>query len=244
MYFITHLVLVCCQGPRWVCLLSFTESYREYREFSLNSVYSLTRLCRRKFPWNIILLSIFVSEMTCLTCLVQTHNPWRSTWLESDSDVEAFSRLCLLCVFYQLCSRVWLHGAVLSVRRGEILSWILKPTFTPFLLTDSGFVLHDWIHFQVKENLNSLSEHPACFPQKWLFVCFFSYYDTKAVFLALGITAVVCIAVTVFCFQTKVRCVWVCARCVFVLPYVYLQSCSLRRWTSLSARAFSVSLGL
>uniref|UniRef100_A0A8C4IGU6 Transmembrane BAX inhibitor motif containing 1a n=1 Tax=Dicentrarchus labrax TaxID=13489 RepID=A0A8C4IGU6_DICLA len=31
-----------------------------------------------------------------------------------------------------------------------------------------------------------------------------SYYDTKAVFLALGITAVVCIAVTVFCFQTKV----------------------------------------
>ncbi|KAM6948855.1 transmembrane BAX inhibitor motif containing 1a [Aplochiton taeniatus] len=31
-----------------------------------------------------------------------------------------------------------------------------------------------------------------------------SNYDTKAVFLALGITAVVCIAVTVFCFQTKV----------------------------------------
>lgn len=31
-----------------------------------------------------------------------------------------------------------------------------------------------------------------------------SYYETKAVFLALGITAVVCIAVTVFCFQTKV----------------------------------------
>ncbi|KAL6456021.1 hypothetical protein MHYP_G00358720 [Metynnis hypsauchen] len=31
-----------------------------------------------------------------------------------------------------------------------------------------------------------------------------SYYNTKAVFLALGITVVVCIAVTVFCFQTKV----------------------------------------
>ncbi|KAM7401189.1 hypothetical protein PAMA_005400 [Pampus argenteus] len=31
-----------------------------------------------------------------------------------------------------------------------------------------------------------------------------SYYDTKAVFLALVITAIVCIAVTVFCFQTKV----------------------------------------
>ncbi|XP_062852918.1 transmembrane BAX inhibitor motif containing 1a [Trichomycterus rosablanca] len=31
-----------------------------------------------------------------------------------------------------------------------------------------------------------------------------SYYSTKAVFLALGITAIVCIAVTVFCFQTKV----------------------------------------
>lgn len=31
-----------------------------------------------------------------------------------------------------------------------------------------------------------------------------SYYETKAVFLALGITAIVCIIVTVFCFQTKV----------------------------------------
>ena len=34
---------------------------------------------------------------------------------------------------------------------------------------------------------------------------FISHYDTKSVFLALGITAVVCIVVTVFCFQTKVR---------------------------------------
>ncbi|KAJ8405985.1 hypothetical protein AAFF_G00308730 [Aldrovandia affinis] len=31
-----------------------------------------------------------------------------------------------------------------------------------------------------------------------------SYYETKAVFLALGITVIVCIIVTVFCFQTKV----------------------------------------
>lgn len=33
----------------------------------------------------------------------------------------------------------------------------------------------------------------------------FSYHDTKSVFLALGITVIVCIAVTVFCFQTKVH---------------------------------------
>ncbi|XP_059199027.1 protein lifeguard 3-like [Centropristis striata] len=31
-----------------------------------------------------------------------------------------------------------------------------------------------------------------------------SYYETKAVFIAMGITALVCIAVTIFCFQTKV----------------------------------------
>uniref|UniRef100_A0A8D0CNE6 Transmembrane BAX inhibitor motif containing 1 n=1 Tax=Sander lucioperca TaxID=283035 RepID=A0A8D0CNE6_SANLU len=30
------------------------------------------------------------------------------------------------------------------------------------------------------------------------------YYETKAVLLAMGITALVCIAVTIFCFQTKV----------------------------------------
>uniref|UniRef100_A0A3B4TJG0 Transmembrane BAX inhibitor motif containing 1 n=1 Tax=Seriola dumerili TaxID=41447 RepID=A0A3B4TJG0_SERDU len=76
-YIVTHLVLVCCKGPR------------------------------RKFPWNVILLFIFVSWMTC-----ESGN--------GDS----------------------------------------------YLLT--------------------------------------VYYNTKAVFLALAITAVVCIAVTVFCFQTKV----------------------------------------
>lgn len=32
-----------------------------------------------------------------------------------------------------------------------------------------------------------------------------SYYETKAVFLAVGITALVCIVVTVFSFQTKVK---------------------------------------
>ncbi|KAM6979151.1 protein lifeguard 3-like isoform 2-T2 [Tautogolabrus adspersus] len=31
-----------------------------------------------------------------------------------------------------------------------------------------------------------------------------SYYETKAVFIAMGITAIVCMAVTIFCFQTKV----------------------------------------
>ncbi|ROL52344.1 Protein lifeguard 3 [Anabarilius grahami] len=48
-----------------------------------------------------------------------------------------------------------------------------------------------------------------------------SYFDTKAVFLALGITAIVCVIVTVFCFQTKVdftSCTGLlCALCVVVL---------------------------
>ncbi|KAL4636253.1 protein lifeguard 3-like [Arapaima gigas] len=36
------------------------------------------------------------------------------------------------------------------------------------------------------------------------YLIYFSYYETKAVFLALGITMIVCVCVTVFCFQTKV----------------------------------------
>lgn len=36
-------------------------------------------------------------------------------------------------------------------------------------------------------------------------LCIYSYYDTKAVFLALIITAIVCVIVTIFCFQTKVQ---------------------------------------
>lgn len=33
----------------------------------------------------------------------------------------------------------------------------------------------------------------------------YSFFDTKAVVLALGITAIVCVVVTIFSFQTKVR---------------------------------------
>ena len=46
----------------------------------------------------------------------------------------------------------------------------------------------------------------------------YSYYETKAVFLAMGITALVCVAVTIFCFQTKVDgacvCLWLVSGCL------------------------------
>ncbi|XP_076118906.1 protein lifeguard 3 [Alosa pseudoharengus] len=48
-----------------------------------------------------------------------------------------------------------------------------------------------------------------------------SYYDTKAVFLALIITAVVCVIVTIFCFQTKVD-FTSCTGLFFVLAMVVL----------------------
>jgi len=57
----------------------------------------------------------------------------------------------------------------------------------------------------------------------WIIIrIFYSYYETKAVILAMGITALVCIAVTIFCFQTKVEgdvnsvsCVTGCLCCQF-----------------------------
>ncbi|XP_031435024.1 protein lifeguard 3 [Clupea harengus] len=48
-----------------------------------------------------------------------------------------------------------------------------------------------------------------------------SYYDTKAVFLALIITAIVCVIVTIFCFQTKVD-FTSCTGLFFVLGMVVL----------------------
>ncbi|XP_051565468.1 protein lifeguard 3-like [Myxocyprinus asiaticus] len=51
-----------------------------------------------------------------------------------------------------------------------------------------------------------------------------SYFDIKAVFLALGITAIVCVIVTIFCFQTKVP--WLhmlyCGIIVFTMFLAYL----------------------
>lgn len=75
-------------------------------------------------------------------------------------------------------------------------------------LTDSCPLLHVWDHFEVcfwrlHKHTWSFSAVVLLLSHRWRF--FGSYYDTKAVFLAMGITALVCLAVTVFCFQTKVR---------------------------------------
>lgn len=75
-------------------------------------------------------------------------------------------------------------------------------------LTDSRPGLHLWDDFKVC--FWRLHKHTSSCSVVVLLLCdhlcfFYSYYDTKAVFLAMGITALVCVAVTVFCFQTKVR---------------------------------------
>ncbi|XP_036395894.1 protein lifeguard 3-like [Megalops cyprinoides] len=48
-----------------------------------------------------------------------------------------------------------------------------------------------------------------------------SYYSTKAVFLALGITMIVCILVTIFCFQTKVD-ITKCTGLLCILGMVFI----------------------
>lgn len=73
---------------------------------------------------------------------------------------------------------------------------------------DSHLVLHVWDNFKVCFWLLYYASAGIFLNVGISFksLCIFcSYYDTKAVLLAMGITAVVCIAVTIFCFQTKVR---------------------------------------
>lgn len=78
----------------------------------------------------------------------------------------------------------------------------------------------------------------------YFFVC--SYYSTKAVFLAMGITVLVSVAVTVFCFQTKVGYTYnlytismTLRHCVNVCYHAFL---FFYRWISLNVQVFSVSL--
>lgn len=112
--------------------------------------------------------------------------------------------------FNQRCSGLLQDSYFLS----SVLWCNYFSTNNPFFkiyFTDFGSVLHDWIHFQVEEThtVHAVVREPQSF-SLWIncvLLLVLSYYNTKAVFLALGITAVVCIAVTVFCFQTKVGCV-------------------------------------
>lgn len=76
--------------------------------------------------------------------------------------------------------------------------------------------LHDGVHVKVRSHLDACFEvsstctpsplppHPA---NPWSFHSSFTYsfYNTKSVVLCLGITALVCLSVTIFSFQSKVR---------------------------------------
>lgn len=87
-----------------------------------------------------------------------------------------------------------------------------------FDLADSCLVLHGRSNFKVcllalfRQQLKTAHFDPDGIYVPF-FCCFvliatcilYSYYGTKAVFIAMGVTALVCIAVTVFCFQTKVH---------------------------------------
>ncbi len=84
----------------------------------------------------------------------------------------------------------------------------------------------------------------------WILQCNFccSYYSTKAVFLALGITVVVTVAVTVFCFQTKVGYTYnlytismTLCHCVNVGYHAFL---FFYRWISLNVQVFFCVLGI
>uniref|UniRef100_A0A8C7XX81 Transmembrane BAX inhibitor motif containing 1b n=1 Tax=Oryzias sinensis TaxID=183150 RepID=A0A8C7XX81_9TELE len=83
-------------------------------------------------------------------------------------------------------------------------------------VTSMLFSVHSAVYFVVYCVLICLKEPRRRFPWNLLLLGIFtlalsymagtisSYYETKAVFIAMGITVVVCVAVTVFCFQTKV----------------------------------------
>lgn len=117
-----------------------------------------TFVFRRRFPWNLVLLGVFVSGCNYIMNRIQ--------------------------------------------KRDE------NHAKNMLYLTDSCPLLHVWDDFKVW--FWRLHKHTWSFSVVVLLLCnhlcfFYSYYDTKAVFLAMGITALVCAAVTVFCFQTKVR---------------------------------------
>lgn len=92
-------------------------------------------------------------------------------------------------------------------------------------------------YFQVWFCSSPITQNAAIFGCLFSACLFCSYYETKAVFLAMGITVVVCVSVTIFCFQTKVeREVAVFCLCV-LLSSLWLVSecpCCQRKRTLLS----------
>lgn len=116
---------------------------------------------RRRFPWNLVLLGVFVSHL------------WGRR------------KLFFFVILKSRPKSACLHS---------VLSHRLSPSLT-CAEQFPGLSLVFLPHTQIAASFTFCSTTARLF-------C--SYYETKAVFLAMGITVVVCVSVTIFCFQTKV----------------------------------------
>lgn len=181
---------------------------------------------RRRFPWNIILLTIFVS----------LEGKWKTYTRGRVGDTLVLGWPCS-------CFPLWLFFPIqlppapagswrpvlrlFCVEPYSIAHAVLNHWPHSLLPADFGFGLCDRHYFQVCSgtilhalgegmswkagwtmgtilNIGSLFMASASGPSQRCFL-FPSMYETKAVIIAMIITAVVSISVTIFCFQTKVR---------------------------------------
>uniref|UniRef100_A0A672YW24 Transmembrane BAX inhibitor motif containing 1b n=1 Tax=Sphaeramia orbicularis TaxID=375764 RepID=A0A672YW24_9TELE len=110
----------------------------------------------------------------------------------------------LMCASVSVCGQVYLTlAAQLAVTFSVVAVFIFVEPVQKFVQIYSGVY---WAGIFVVESENPLN-CSVSFTLVYLLlssVCVSHYYETKAVFVAMGVTAVICVAVTLFCFQTKV----------------------------------------
>lgn len=160
-YFVTHIVLVCCQGPR------------------------------RRFPWNLILLSIFTLALSFMTGNIASYYSTRAVFLALAITVLVTVAVTVFCfqtkVDFTKCSGFFCVLGIVVFVTGIITAIVLSFKYVPWLhmlyaaIGAIAFTLFLAYHTQLLIGNRKLSISP----EEYVFAALSLYVDIVQIFIFL-----------------------------------------------------------
>ncbi|XP_056315626.1 transmembrane BAX inhibitor motif containing 1a [Danio aesculapii] len=160
-YFVTHMVLVCCQGPR------------------------------RRFPWNLILLAIFTLALSFMTGNIASYYSTRAVFLALAITVVVCVAVTVFCfqtkVDFTKCSGFFCVLGIVVFVTGIITAIVLSFKYVPWLhmlyaaIGAIAFTLFLAYHTQLLIGNRKLSISP----EEYVFAALSLYVDIVQIFIFL-----------------------------------------------------------
>ncbi|KAM4605661.1 transmembrane BAX inhibitor motif containing 1a [Polymixia lowei] len=160
-YFVTHLVLVCCKGPR------------------------------RKFPWNVILLLIFTLAMSYMTGAISSHYNTRAVFLALAITAVVCIVVTVFCfqtkVDFTKCQGLFCVLAIVMFVTGIITAVVLSFKYIPWLhmlYAALGAIVYTLFLAYHTQLLIGNRKHSIS-PEEYVFAALSIYIDIVQIFIFL-----------------------------------------------------------